>query len=406
MNSTPPPPPALSRRTRTDALPAGTFHARAGRVRRGASIRTATGRASPPPQLHPLFTEEGIEHLREKGRYYDPNDVYEPESTSTPTPTPAPTAAPAVLPTPPPGSPSAALTEDKLKRTRDKATITLDSNWSAAWYYSADTGPHANSCTAVDAGTHDVNLTGLGAGTRFTYTAYSDSNCATVLGSVAFSTAVVAANNSLGSYMQGQRITATTRKLANSFTTGAHSAGYDLKQIIGKFDRSGGTPDPIRVAIHADSSGSPGNRIWTLTNFNGSPIHNIINGDHLPLPLSHHHLRPAEQHDVLRGRRYPQLVEGSRHPLLRLAVHRPGRPAVDARQQRLVAGGHAAGEHRRRKQLDEQRERPGRPVRRRGVPAVGARPLTRRWRVGLSRGERRGVPSPQPSPLVGRGGQG
>ena len=230
------------------------------------------------PQLHPLFTEEGIEHLREKGRYYDPNDVYEPESTSTPTPTPAPTAAPAVLPTPPPGSPSAALTEDKLKRTRAKATITLDSSWSAAWYYSADTGPHANSCTAVDAGTHTVNLTGLGSGTRFIYTAYSDSNCATVLGSVAFATAVVAANNTLGTYIGGLRVTATTRKVANSFTTGAHSAGYDLRQIIGKFDQSGGTPDPIRVAIHADSSGSPGNRLWTLTNFNGSPIHTVING--------------------------------------------------------------------------------------------------------------------------------
>ena len=230
------------------------------------------------PQLHPLFTEEGIEHLREKGRYFDPNDVVEYESTSTPTPTPAPTAAPAVLPTPPPGSPSAALTEDKLKRTRAKATITLDSSWSAAWYYSADTGPHANSCTAVDAGTHTVNLTGLGSGTRFIYTAYTDSNCTTVLGSVAFATAVVAANNTLGTYIGGLRVTATTRKVANSFTTGAHSAGYDLRQIIGKFDQSGGTPDPIRVAIHAASGNAPGNRLWTLTNTDGSPIHNIING--------------------------------------------------------------------------------------------------------------------------------
>ena len=52
------------------------------------------------PQLHPRFTEEGIEHLRERGRYYDPNDVGPtptpgPTNTPTPTPTPTPTATPA-----------------------------------------------------------------------------------------------------------------------------------------------------------------------------------------------------------------------------------------------------------------------------------------------------------------------
>ena len=62
------------------------------------------------PQLHPLFTEEGIEHLRERGRYYDPNDVVEsdpaptPTPTATPVPTPAPTAAPTAAPTPAPST--------------------------------------------------------------------------------------------------------------------------------------------------------------------------------------------------------------------------------------------------------------------------------------------------------------
>ena len=46
------------------------------------------------PQLHPRFTEEGIEHLREKGRYFDPNDVVEADPAPTPTPTPTPTPAP------------------------------------------------------------------------------------------------------------------------------------------------------------------------------------------------------------------------------------------------------------------------------------------------------------------------
>ena len=49
--------------------------------------------------MHPLFTAEGIEHLREHGRYYDPNDV---APTPTPTPTPGPTATPTPTPTPAP----------------------------------------------------------------------------------------------------------------------------------------------------------------------------------------------------------------------------------------------------------------------------------------------------------------
>ena len=230
------------------------------------------------PQLHPRFTEEGIEHLREHGRYFDPNDVDEPDPTPTPTPTPVPIAAPTAAPTAGlnyAASQSAALTEDKSKRTRDKATITIAGSWTSAWYYQADTGAHANSCTAVDAGTHTVNLTGLGAGTRFTYTAYRDGNCTVALGSVTFTTAVVAGNATLGQNQTGRAVR-PDRQIANSFTTGAHSAGYDLKQVIGRFHQHFGDPDPVSVAIHEASGGSPGNRLWILRNFNGDPRHTFI----------------------------------------------------------------------------------------------------------------------------------
>ena len=129
----------------------------------------------------------------------------------------------------------------------------------------------------MDAGTHTVNLTGLSPGTRFTYTAYIDSNCATVLGSVAFTTAVVAGNATLGQNQTGRHVTAN-RQLANSFTTGTHSAGYDLKQVIGKFLPHSGDPDEIRVAIHAASGNAPGAWLWTLHNFNGDPKHDTIAG--------------------------------------------------------------------------------------------------------------------------------
>ena len=50
---------------------------------------------------------------------------------------------------------------------------------STAWYYKADVAPD-NSCKGpVTAGTKTKDLTGLSSNTTYTYTAYSDSACAT-----------------------------------------------------------------------------------------------------------------------------------------------------------------------------------------------------------------------------------
>ena len=66
------------------------------------------------PQLHPRFTEEGIEHLREHGRYYDPNDVEDAEPDPTPTPAPTPTAPPTAAPTLVPTQSGIVVTADNL----------------------------------------------------------------------------------------------------------------------------------------------------------------------------------------------------------------------------------------------------------------------------------------------------
>ena len=225
------------------------------------------------PQLHPRFTEEGIEHLREHGRYYDPYDVGpEPEPDPTPTPTPVPTAAPL-----PPTSESATglLSEDKTKRTRDKATLLMSRNWNNHWYYRADRAPD-DSCSNVEqAGTIEKDLTGLSAGRRFTYTAYSNAECTNSIGSVTFTTALVAGNTTLGSGSTVSRRANADRQLANSFTTGPHAAGYDLRQIIIRFLRHDNDPDPIRVAIHAASGNAPGARLTQgiLNNVDGDPKH-------------------------------------------------------------------------------------------------------------------------------------
>ena len=54
-------------------------------------------------------------------------------------------------------------------------------NYQGDWYYQADAGPHAATCTAVGSGTTTADITGLVPGATYTYTAYQDGSCSTVL---------------------------------------------------------------------------------------------------------------------------------------------------------------------------------------------------------------------------------
>ena len=63
------------------------------------------------------------------------------------------------------------------------STLAL-SSWSGAWWYKANTGPDAASCSSkVAAGTPTAALTGLTSGVDYTYAAYMDSGCAVELAS-------------------------------------------------------------------------------------------------------------------------------------------------------------------------------------------------------------------------------
>ena len=62
------------------------------------------------------------------------------------------------------------------------ATLTI-SNYGSAWYYKANATPH-NTCQGpVDAGTTTSDLTGLSGNTSYTYKAYADSSCSTLVAS-------------------------------------------------------------------------------------------------------------------------------------------------------------------------------------------------------------------------------
>ena len=141
--------------------------------------KDGNGTRESAPELHPLFTAEGIEHLRAHGRYYDPNDV---EPTPTPGPTPAPTASPTA--TPPPTPSPTALPGTSLPSlsagnpTATRATLTI-ANRSGNWHYKHTT-PSDGTCSTAQSGT-TATVTGLSPGTRYVFGAYSDSSCASLL---------------------------------------------------------------------------------------------------------------------------------------------------------------------------------------------------------------------------------
>ena len=72
--------------------------------------------------------------------------------------------------------------------TKSGATLTIASH-SGSWYYKATSGPHT-SCSSAQSGT-TATLSGLTAGTTYTYSTYNDSGCATLLATVAFTTVAV-----------------------------------------------------------------------------------------------------------------------------------------------------------------------------------------------------------------------
>ncbi len=75
-------------------------------------------------------------------------------------------------------TPVATLAASNIGTTSADLTLSLHTG---DWYYKADQAPHNTCSTVVSAGTSDVSLTGLTASTTYTYTAYSDNTCNTVI---------------------------------------------------------------------------------------------------------------------------------------------------------------------------------------------------------------------------------
>ena len=152
---------------------------------------------------------------------------------------------------------------------RTSATLAI-SNYTGNWRYKANKTPH-NTCSSAQSGT-TVSLTGLTAGTSYTYSVYGDGTCTTALNSIKFMTADVSVSN-LTTTPQGTHTCtiSQTAKCYTGFTTGSSSEGYLLSGITANLKIGTGTPGDIVATLHADSSGQPAaSALATLTGSNPS----------------------------------------------------------------------------------------------------------------------------------------
>ena len=129
--------------------------------------------------------------------------------------------------------------------TKNSATLKL-SNWATAdgkWYYKSTTTGQTT-CTEVAAGTFSVSLTGLTAGTAYTFAAYSDSGCSKFVASAPQFTTLA------GLTASGETATTVTLTIAGhtdawyykSTTTGQTACTGPVSSGVASVTRSGLTP--------------------------------------------------------------------------------------------------------------------------------------------------------------------
>ena len=144
------------------------------------------------------------------------------------------------------------------------ATLTI-SGYADAWYYKATSGPDTTCQGPVAAGTSSASLTGLTAGSSYTYSAYSDSGCSTLLATAAaFTTTVSVSNLNESRETSGISLYSDFPRLAQAFTTGSNS-GYTLKTVTAYLHR--GSSQTLTVTLHAAASNGndpSGNALVTL----------------------------------------------------------------------------------------------------------------------------------------------
>ena len=164
--------------------------------------------------------------------------------------------------------PNPSLTASNVAAT----TVTLSiANHHEAWYYK-----HTNTGATCDGPVSGAskNLTGLTAGTDYTYSAYSDSGCSTLLATASeFTTLTIVSVSTLGGADSGAvnvgNSGSPTQRVGQAFTTGSYTGGYTLSSIAIAFRATVESPTDLEVTLHAASGLNP-NTGTTLATLSGS----------------------------------------------------------------------------------------------------------------------------------------
>ena len=138
------------------------------------------------------------------------------------------------------------LTSSSVTATGAMLTI---ANHAGDWYYKY-TSPSGGTCStnAVSGATTTVTLS---AGTTYTFAAYSDSSCSTLLATAAAFTTLSSASN-LTSTKSGEAYVHSELKQAVAFTTGSNAGGYALKSVTVPLKKTGTRNDmPLTLTLHA-----------------------------------------------------------------------------------------------------------------------------------------------------------
>ena len=153
-----------------------------------------------------------------------------------------------------------ALTASNIKETTATLNLSHHVQHGGTWYHKSTA--QGSTCSAQQSAS-TADLTGLTPGTSYTYSAYSDSSCATLIDAApAFTTGGQSVSiSNLTQTSSGTASvygTSTPATPAATFTTGTNAGGYTLTSVTLNMGNKVGSPGNLGVTLReADSSGDP-----------------------------------------------------------------------------------------------------------------------------------------------------
>ena len=162
-----------------------------------------------------------------------------------------------------------ALAVSNIRETTATLNLSHHVETGGTWYYKSTA--QGSTCSAQQSAS-TADLTGLSPGTSYTYSAYSDSSCATLIDAApAFTTGGQSVSiSTVTATSDGYAIVRGTILASGPFTTGVNAGGYTLNSVVLNMDAAVGTPGTLAVTLRTTSSDNPSTTQATLALESGS----------------------------------------------------------------------------------------------------------------------------------------